>query len=144
MLDYITARFLRKKFMLEGIICPACETTLEEIELKEKLICPYCRTDLKDRKYLDFLEHLMTNGIVKYLDFFDAEVYSEDIEDLDQTEEEEVDPAEFEKKKDTFSLYESEMVQLHENDKVEGHDYTEFEGLDEDWEEFNRREFDSF
>jgi len=41
----------------------------------------------------------MTNGIVENLDFFDTDIYSEDIEDLDQTEEEEVDPAEFEKKK---------------------------------------------
>ncbi len=94
--------------MLEGIICPACENSLEEAELKESLSCPKCKTDLKNRKYLDFLEYLMTNGIVKDLDFFDAEVYSEDIEDLDQTEEEEVNPADFEKKKDTFSLYENE------------------------------------
>ena len=78
--------------MLEGIICPACESTLEEEELKESLSCPKCKTDLKDRKFLDFLEYLMTNGIVEDLDFFDADVYSEDIEDLDQTEEEDVNP----------------------------------------------------
>ncbi len=109
--------------MLEGIICPACESTLEEEELKESLSCPKCKTDLKDRKFLDFLEYLMTNGIVEDLDFFDADVYSEDIEDLDQTEEEDVNPADFEKKKD---------------------EYSDFDGLDEDWEEFNRREFDNF
>ncbi len=131
--------------MLEGIICPACETTLDESDLKEKLTCPVCRTDLKNRKYLDFLEYLMTNGIVEDLDFFDIDVYSEDIEDLDQTEEEEVDPAEFEKKKDTFSLYENEVIIDNSNDGSENKpEYTEFEGLDEDWEEFNRREFDSF
>jgi len=131
--------------MLEGIICPACENTLEEKDLKEKLTCPYCRTDLKDRKYLDFLEYLMTNGIVENLDFFDTDIYSEDIEDLDQTEEEEVDPAEFEKKKDTFSLYENEVIidKNAESDEKK-QEYTEFEGLDEDWEEFNRREFDTF
>lgn len=131
--------------MLEGIICPACETTLEEKDLKEKLTCPYCRTDLKNRKYLDFLEYLMTNGIVENLDFFDIDIYSEDIEDLDQTEEEEVDPAEFEKKKDTFSLYENEVI-IDKNAESEEkkQEYTEFEGLDEDWEEFNRREFESF
>lgn len=131
--------------MLEGIICPACETTLEEKDLKEKLTCSYCRTDLKNRKYLDFLEYLMTNGIVENLDFFDIDIYSEDIEDLDQTEEEEVDPAEFEKKKDTFSLYENEVI-IDKNAESEEkkQEYTEFEGLDEDWEEFNRREFESF
>jgi uncharacterized protein YbaR (Trm112 family) len=131
--------------MLEGIICPACETTLEEKDLKEKLTCPICRTDLKNRKYLDFLEYLMTNGIVENLDFFDVDIYSEDIEDLDQTEEEEVDPAEFEKKKDTFSLYENEVIiDKTGGDNEKKQEYTEFEGLDEDWEEFNRREFDSF
>ena len=128
--------------MLEGIICPVCENSLEEAELKESLSCPKCKTDLKNRKYLDFLEYLMTNGIVKDLDFFDAEVYSEDIEDLDQTEEEEVNPADFEKKKDTFSLYENEMVRQKDEEEHEKQpEYSEFEGLDEDWEEFNRREF---
>ncbi len=136
---------LREKRMLEGIICPACESTLEEEELKKSLSCPKCKTDLKDRKYLDFLEYLMTNGIVKDLDFFDADVYSEDIEDLDQTEEEDVNPADFEKKKDTFSLYENEMVRQSEQDNEEKKDeYSDFDGLDEDWEEFNRREFDNF
>tara|TARA_B100000378_G_scaffold91483_1_gene72261 strand:- start:103 stop:498 length:396 start_codon:yes stop_codon:yes gene_type:complete len=131
--------------MLEGIICPACENPLEETDLKESLNCPKCKTDLKDRKYLDFLEYLMTNGIVENLDFFDAEVYSEDIEDLDQTEEEEVNPADFEKKKDTFSLYENEMVRQKDEEEHEKQpEYSEFDGLDEDWEEFNRREFENF
>ncbi len=131
--------------MLEGIICPACENTLEESDLKESLNCPKCKTDLKDRKYLDFLEYLMTNGIVENLDFFDAEVYSEDIENLDQTEEEEVNPADFEKKKDTFSLYENEMVRQKDEEEHEKQpEYSEFDGLDEDWEEFNRREFENF
>ena len=86
--------------MLEGIICPACENSIDEIDLKHSLKCPHCNTDLKDRRYLDFLEFLMANGIVENLDFFDHEVYSDDVDDLDQTKEEEVDPAEFEKKKE--------------------------------------------
>ena len=48
--------------MLEGIICPACEATIEEIEIKESLTCKNCKTDLKDRRFLDFLEFLMANG----------------------------------------------------------------------------------
>ena len=57
--------------MLEGLICPACENTIEEIDLRDALKCPHCSTDLKNRKYLDFLEFLMANGIVENLDFFD-------------------------------------------------------------------------
>ena len=96
--------------MLEGIICPVCETTLEELDLRASLSCISCKTDLRDRKFLDFLEYLMANGIVENLDFFDVEVYSEDIERLAPEDEEEVDPSKFEKRKETFSLYENEMV----------------------------------
>ena len=128
--------------MLEGIICPVCESTLNDEHLKETLVCEFCRTDLKDRKYLDFLEYLMTNGIVKNLDFFDTEVYSEDIERLSPDDEEDVDPSEFEKKKDNFNFYENEMVQKGKEDDEP--DYEEFDGLNEDWEEFNRREFEGF
>jgi len=128
--------------MLEGIICPVCESTLDDTRLKESLVCVFCRTDLKDRKYLDFLEYLMTNGIVKNLDFFDIEVYSEDIERLSPEDEEEVDPAEFEKKKDNFNFYENEVVHNNKNDDEP--DYEEFDGLNEDWEEFNQREFEGF
>tara|TARA_B100000029_G_scaffold299620_1_gene292568 strand:+ start:123 stop:509 length:387 start_codon:yes stop_codon:yes gene_type:complete len=128
--------------MLEGIICPVCESTLDDTQLKESLVCVFCRTDLKDRKFLDFLEYLMTNGIVKNLDFFDIEVYSEDIERLSPEDEEEVDPADFEKKKDNFNFYENEVV--HNNKKDDEPDYEEFDGLNEDWEEFNQREFEGF
>ena len=128
--------------MLEGIICPVCESTLDDEHLRGSLVCEFCRTDLKDRKYLDFLEYLMTNGIVKNLDFFDTEVYSEDIERLSPEDEEEGDPADFEKKKDNFNFYENEMV--HKSKDDDEVDYKEFDGLNEDWEEFNRREFEGF
>ena len=130
--------------MLEGIICPVCESTLEEIDLKESLTCKSCKNDLRDRKYLDFLEYLMTNGIVEDLDFFDADVYSEDIERLDPSDEEDVDPAEFEKRKETFSLFENEIEQQKSREQEKekkGIDYEEFEGIEEDWEEFNSRDF---
>ena len=127
--------------MLEGIICPACENTIEEVDLRESLKCPHCNTDLKNRRYLDFLEFLMANGIVENLDFFDQEVYSDDVDDLDQTKEEEVDPAEFEKKKDLFNIYENELQpkNVAEDDNIK--DYTQFEGINDDWEEFNERDF---
>ena len=120
--------------MLEGIICPNCGANINEADLREKLACPICKKDLKDRSYLDFLEYLMTNGIVENLDFFDAAVYSEDIERFDQDDEDDVDITEHEKRKDTFNLYENEMVKQQEEEEL---DYKDFEGLDEDWEDFN-------
>ena len=60
--------------MLEGIICPNCGANINEMDLREKLACTHCKKDLKDRSYLDFLEYLMTNGIVENLDFFDTAV----------------------------------------------------------------------
>ena len=127
--------------MLEGLICPACENTIEEIDLKDSLRCTNCKTDLKDRKYLDFLEFLMANAIVENLDFFDQDVYSVDVDDLDQTKEEEGDPSEYEKKKDVFNIYENELFPKNvEEDQTEG--YTEFEGINDDWEEFNERTFE--
>ena len=120
--------------MLEGIICPNCGANINELDLREKLACPYCKKDLRDRSYLDFLEYLMTNGIVENLDFFDAAVYSEDIERFDQEGEDDVDITEHEKRKDTFNLYENEMVKQQEEEEL---DYKDFDGLDEDWEDFN-------
>ena len=120
--------------MLEGIICPNCGANINEADLRKKLACPHCKKDLKDRSYLDFLEYLMTNGIVENLDFFDAAVYCEDIERFDQEDEDDVEITEHEKRKDTFNLYENEMVKQQEEEEL---DYKDFEGLDEDWEDFN-------
>ena len=120
--------------MLEGIICPNCGANINELDLRQKLACPICKKDLKDRSYLDFLEYLMTNGIVENLDFFDAAVYSEDIERFDHEDEDDVEITEHEKRKDTFNLYENEMVKQQEEEEL---NYKDFEGLDEDWEDFN-------
>ena len=125
--------------MLEGIICPACEATLEEAEIRESLTCKLCKTDLQDRRFLDFLEFLMANGMVEDLDFFDQKVYSEDVERLEPDDEEDVDPDDFEKKKDIFSLYETEMEiykQKAEDEEIKG--YEDFEGIEEEWEDFNQ------
>ena len=127
--------------MLEGIICPNCGASLEDVDIKESLTCRYCKVNLKDRKYLDFLEYLMANGLIEDLDFFDQKVYSEDVERLEPDDEEDVDPAEFEKKKDIFSLYESEMEmykQKDEDEEIKG--YEDFEGIEEEWEDFNQRD----
>ena len=126
--------------MLEGIICPNCEIPLKEEDLKEKLVCVKCKTDLKNRIYLDFLEYLMTNGIVENLDFFDEDVYSEDIERLEPDEEKDVDPSKYEKKKDNLSFYENEH-NLNNTEHELPDVIEEFKGIEEDWEEFNKREF---
>jgi hypothetical protein len=126
--------------MLEGIICPVCESTLKEEDLKENLVCVECKADLKDRKFLDFLEYLMTNGIVENLDFFDEDVYSEDIERLEPDEEEDIDPSKYEKKKDILSFYEDEYIQSNDREDLP-EVIEEFQGIEEDWEEFNKREF---
>ena len=126
--------------MLEGIICPACEAPLEEVDIRESLTCKNCKTDLQDRRFLDFLEFLMANGMVEDLDYFDQKVYSEDVERLEPDDEEDVDPNDFEKKKDIFSLYESEMEmykQKAEDEEIKG--YEDFEGIEEEWEDFNKR-----
>ena len=47
------------------------------------------------------------NGIVENLDFFDASVYSEDIERFDPEDEDDVDVTEHEKRKEVFNLYEN-------------------------------------
>ena len=125
--------------MLEGIICPACEATLEEAEIRESLTCKLCKTDLQDRRFLDFLEFLMANGMVEDLDFFDQKVYSEDVERLEPDDEEDVDTNDFEKKKDIFSLYESEMEmykQKAEDEEIKG--YEDYDGIEEEWEDFNK------
>lgn len=126
--------------MLEGIICPNCESTLKEDDLKENLVCIECKTELKNRKYLDFLEYLMTNGIVENLDFFDEDIYSEDIERLEPDEEEDIDPSKFEKKKDLLSFYEDEYIQSDSKDELP-EVIEEFKGIEEDWEDFNQMEF---
>ena len=49
----------------------------------------------------------------------------------------------FEKKKDIFSLYEQEMEmykQKAEDEEIKG--YEDFEGIEEEWEDFNKRDAD--
>ncbi len=127
---------MKKDNNFEGLICPACSCSLDEESIKESLVCVECKADLQDSKYLDFIEYLVANGIVKDIDFFDMKIYRDEIERLDPTDSEDVDPQDFEKKKDNFSLF-VEEVQTVEKDSTEEIDV--WEGLEEDWEEFNLR-----
>ncbi|MBA7601947.1 MAG: hypothetical protein GH143_09650 [Calditrichaeota bacterium] len=124
---------------IEGIVCPVCNEPLNEQELNKSLVCPHCRTNLKDRKYLDFVEFLMAQGIVADMDFFDQAlygsdaVYEPDIEELDET-----DPNEFERIDKQIQNLEEE-VELNEVTTDE-EEFRQWEGIEEDWEEFNRRQ----
>ena len=57
--------YLEEKIYAWRHYMSTCENTIEEVDLRESLKCPHCNTDLKNRRYLDFLEFLMANGIVK-------------------------------------------------------------------------------
>ncbi|MFB0516007.1 MAG: hypothetical protein ACETWG_05315 [Candidatus Neomarinimicrobiota bacterium] len=124
---------------IEGIVCPECNEPIDEEELAKSLVCPNCRTNLKDRKYLDFLEFLMAQGIVTDMDFFDQSLYGEDvvyepdIEELDET-----DPNEFERIDQQMQSLD-EDVELNEVTTDE-EEFRQWEGIEEDWEEFNRRQ----
>ncbi len=102
-------------------------------------MCARCRTNLKDRKYLDFLEFLMAQGIVSDMDFFDQAlygndvVYEPDIEGLDET-----DPNEFERLNQQMQNLEEE-VDLNEVTTDE-EEFRQWDGIEEDWEEFNRQQ----
>jgi hypothetical protein len=123
----------------EGLICPACATTLDEEVLSEKLLCSECGKDLKQKKYLAFLEFLMMQGIVPNLDFFDETLYGEETKKGIEEDElkDETDPSEFEDKTEKIDLLE-ESHDLKETTTDES-GFRKWEGLDEDWQEFNRR-----
>lgn len=124
---------------IEGVVCPVCNELLDEQELVKSLVCAHCRTNLKDRKYLDFVEFLMAQGIVTDMDFFDQAlygndvVYEPDIEELDET-----DPNEFERINQQIKNQEEE-IELNEVTTDE-QEFRQWEGIEEDWEEFNRRQ----
>jgi len=124
---------------LEGIVCPECNETLAEKELAKSLVCPHCRTNLKDRKYLDFVEFLMSQGILADMDFFDQALYGDDVVfEQDIEEGDETDPNEFERI-DRQKQNPDEDVDLNEVTTDE-QEFRQWEGIEEDWEEFNRRQ----
>lgn len=124
---------------VEAIVCPECNEPINEDEISKSLVCPNCRTNLKDRKYLDFVEFLMAQGIVTDMDFFDQSLYGDDvvyepdIEELDET-----DPNEFERLDQQIQNLD-EDVELNEVTTDE-EEFRQWEGIDDDWEEFNRRQ----
>ena len=126
---------------IEGIICPACSTPIEEDALSDKLVCPHCQKNLKLKKYLAFLEFLMMQGIVTNIDFFDETLYGDEIKKADEADElkDETDPNEYENKQQKFEQYEDDM-EVKETGEVEEVATSPWDSVDDDWREFNRKQ----
>ena len=126
----------------EGLICPACSTSIEDDILQEKLICPHCKTNLKQKKFLAFLEFLMMQGIIN-VDFFDDALYGEEVKKTVEEKElqDETDPNEYEDKTEKMKYLEGK----HDLNEVttDEKEFRKWEGLEEDWQEFNRKNQES-
>ena len=124
----------------EGLICPACSNPLDESILEENMICPHCRTNLKQKKFLAFLEYLMMQGLVTNIDFFDQTIYGDEIKVTEEEKEQkdETNPDDYEDKSSNMDLIE-ETPDLKEVTTDE-EEFRHWEGIEEDWEEFNRKE----
>jgi len=123
----------------ESLICPACSSSLDESQLDQKIICPHCKTNLKQKKYLAFLEFLMMQGIVD-IDFFDQSIYTVDTSKTVEEKElqDETDPEDYENKAERMQYIE-EKHDLKEVTTDES-EFREWDGLDEDWQEFNKKQ----
>ena len=124
----------------EGLICPACSNPLDESILEVNMICPHCSTNLKQKKFLAFLEYLMMQGLVTNIDFFDQTIYGDEIKVTEEEKEQkdETNPDDYEDKSSNMDLIE-ETPDLKEVTTDE-EEFRHWEGLEEDWEEFNRKE----
>ena len=124
----------------EGLICPACSNPLDESILEENMICSHCSTNLKQKKFLAFLEYLMMQGLVTNIDFFDQTIYGDEIKVTEEEKEQkdETNPDDYEDKASNMDLIE-ETPDLKEVTTDE-EEFRHWEGLEEDWEEFNRKE----
>ena len=124
----------------EGLICPACSNPLDESILEENMICSHCNTNLKQKKFLAFLEYLMMQGLVTNIDFFDQTIYGDEIKVTEEEKEQkdETNPDDYEDKASNMDLIE-ETPDLKEVTTDE-EEFRHWEGIEEDWEEFNRKE----
>ena len=125
----------------EGLICPACSTSIDEGSLKKKLRCPNCKTNLKDKKYLAFIEFLITHGIID-VNFFDQTLYGEEVGISTEEEElhDETDPNDYEDK--SLKIKYDEKHDLKEVTTNE-EEFREWDGIEEDWQEFNKKNEES-
>ena len=124
----------------EGLICPACSNPLDENNLEKNMVCPHCNTKLKQKKFLAFLEFLMTHGLVTNIDFFDQTLYGDEIIKTveEKEQQDETNPDDYEDKASKMDYIE-ETPDLKEVTTDE-EEFRNWEGLEEDWEDFNRKE----
>ena len=124
----------------EGLICPACSNSIDESILEENMICPHCNTNLKQKKFLAFLEYLMMQGLVTNIDFFDQTIYGDEIKVTEEEKEQkdETNPDDYEDKASNMDLIEEtpDLKEVTTNEE----EFRKWEGLEEDWEEFNKKE----
>ncbi len=125
----------------EGLICPACSSSLDEDEIvKGNLVCSKCKTNLKQKKYLAFLEYLMMVGVLPNVDFFDKTLYGDEIEHKTVEEKELEDytnPEDYEDATEKFKHFD-ETADLKEVTTDE-ETFRKWDGLEEDWEDFNKK-----
>ena len=127
----------------EGIICPACSGSLDEELLSKKLQCQHCGVKFKQKKYLAFMEYLISNGIVDNLDFFDKSLYGDEVEIKTIEEQElsdETNPDDYEAKVDRMKFAEDNPGVENTEITTKEEEFRKWDGIDEDWMEFNQKD----
>jgi len=101
---------------MNSLFCPNCEEGLEEEYLEKSLICPHCGVNLKQPKFQDFLEYLMMQGIVDEIDFFDLQLYGDEIMTPFSSEFDDADTSPYEEGSSPFTPYRDNMPDEDESD----------------------------
>lgn len=114
---------------MNSLFCPNCEEGLEEDYLHNSLICPHCGVNLKQQKFQDFLEYLMMQGIVDEIDFFDLQLYGNEIMTPFSSEFDDADASPYEEGASPFTPYRDNMP---DEDEPEG-DMDDDSEDEDDW-----------
>jgi len=114
---------------MNSLICPNCEEGLSEEYLEKSLVCPHCSANLKQPKYQEFLEYLMMQGIVDEIDFFDLQLYGDEIMTPFEAEFDDTDASPYEEGATPWTPYRDNMP---DNDEPETDDDMDGDE-DDDW-----------
>lgn len=94
---------------MHSLFCPHCEEGLDEEYLENSLVCPHCGVNLKQQKFQDFLEYLMMQDIVDEIDFFDLQLYGDEIMSPFRSEFDDADTSPYEEGATPFTPYRDNM-----------------------------------